>query len=125
MRIIGISIIITLALLAFCDEDYYSILGVATDASNEDIKKAFRKQVRMYHPDKYPDTEMYTKVCQGKLRSAITCSLSNSCSKSRYDNERTPPKPQHAKNTYSPGEWLKTEDNFVEMFRRYLKNSKK
>lgn len=31
--------------------DYYDILGVARDASSEDIKRAFRKMARKYHPD--------------------------------------------------------------------------
>lgn len=32
-------------------KDYYSTLGVARDATAEDIKKAFRKLARKYHPD--------------------------------------------------------------------------
>jgi curved DNA-binding protein len=32
-------------------KDYYSTLGVARDATAEDVKKAFRKLARKYHPD--------------------------------------------------------------------------
>lgn len=36
-------------------KDYYKTLGVSKDASHDDIKKAFRKLARKYHPDAAPD----------------------------------------------------------------------
>jgi curved DNA-binding protein len=36
-------------------QDYYKTLGVAEDAAEADIKKAFRKLAKQYHPDMHPN----------------------------------------------------------------------
>ena len=34
--------------------DYYDVLGVSRTASDEEIRKAFRRLARKYHPDSNP-----------------------------------------------------------------------
>jgi thiamine pyrophosphate-dependent acetolactate synthase large subunit-like protein len=34
--------------------DYYELLGIPADSSTDEIKKAYRKMARMYHPDINP-----------------------------------------------------------------------
>ena len=60
--------------------DYYEVLGVGKSASQDEIKKAFRKSAIKYHPDKEGgDEEKFKEVNEAYEV------LSNSDKKQRYD----------------------------------------
>src|SRR5918912_1695657 len=50
-------------MVATTKRDYYEVLGVARNASEDELKRAFRKLARQYHPDvnKAPDAEVRFK----------------------------------------------------------------
>nr|KAJ3412098.1 DnaJ sub C member 3 [Polyrhizophydium stewartii] len=75
-------------------KDYYKILGVPRDASEREIKKAFRKKAQEWHPDKYSGTLAKEEV--EKKMSEINQAyevLSNPELRERFDNGDDPNDP--------------------------------
>jgi molecular chaperone DnaJ len=65
-------------------KDYYQILGIGRDSSQEDIKKAYRQLAMKYHPDKNPgDSAAESKF---KEISEAYDTLSDPQKKKEYDN---------------------------------------
>lgn len=64
--------------------DYYSTLGVDRNASQDEIKKAYRRLANQHHPDKGGDSAMFQKIQEAYS------TLSDPQKKSLYDN----PQPQ-------------------------------
>jgi DnaJ-class molecular chaperone len=65
------------------NQDYYKILGVKRDANEQEIKQAYRKMARKYHPDVNPgDKEAETKFKQ--INEAYEV-LSDKEKRSKYD----------------------------------------
>ena len=63
--------------------DYYKTLGVAKNASSDDIKKAYRKLARKYHPDVNPNDKEANKKFQ-QINEANEV-LSDSEKRKKYD----------------------------------------
>ncbi|MBT8228993.1 MAG: DnaJ domain-containing protein, partial [Bacteroidia bacterium] len=63
--------------------DYYEILGVAKDADQSTIKKAYRKVAMKFHPDKNPGDN----AAEEKFKEAAEAYevLSDDNKKARYD----------------------------------------
>ena len=83
--------------------DYYKILGVDKKSSKKDIKKAYRKLARKYHPDLNADD----KIAEEKFKEINEANevLSNSENRKKYDefgenwkfsegHEKTDPNPE-------------------------------
>ncbi|MCF8335237.1 MAG: molecular chaperone DnaJ [Bacteroidales bacterium] len=65
------------------EKDYYEILGVSRDASQDEIKKAYRKMAIKYHPDKNPGD----KEAERKFKEAAEAYevLGNPDKRKKYD----------------------------------------
>ena len=65
------------------NRDYYEVLGLQKGASDEEIKKAFRKMAMKYHPDRNPDD----KEAEEKFKEVNEAYgvLSDPDKKSKYD----------------------------------------
>ena len=66
------------------DKDFYEILGVQKNASDDEIKKAYRKQAMKYHPDRNKDD----KKAERKFKEAAAAYevLKDSEKRSAYDS---------------------------------------
>lgn len=63
--------------------DYYEVLGVSRDASEEEIKKAYRKLAKKYHPDMNPgDKDAENKFKEASEAYAV---LSDADKRRQYD----------------------------------------
>lgn len=63
--------------------DYYEVLGVQKGANEDELKKAYRKMAKQYHPDMNPDD----KVAESKFKEVSEAYeiLSDSEKRARYD----------------------------------------
>ncbi|MET8000651.1 molecular chaperone DnaJ [Nonomuraea glycinis] len=71
----------------YLEKDYYAVLGVPKSATAEEIKKAYRKLARQYHPD--TNQGDVTKETKFKEISEAYDVLSDSKRRKEYDEART------------------------------------
>lgn len=71
-------------------KNFYQRLGVSTNASEDEIKAAFRKLSFKYHPDPIPDDNIELKQNYGRIQQIINdakSTLLNSEAKKKYDEK--------------------------------------
>lgn len=70
-------------------KDYYKILGIDRSATDQEIKKAYRKRALVHHPDRHSDATEAVKLqeeCKFKEVGEAYAVLSDARKRSRYDN---------------------------------------
>jgi molecular chaperone DnaJ len=67
-------------------KDFYQVLGVADSASQEDIKKAYRRLAKQYHPDANPNNTAAAE--RFKEVSEAHATLSDPAKRKQYDQMR-------------------------------------
>jgi len=97
-------------------KDYYAILGLPKNASDDDIKKAFRKLASKYHPDKFQDGDPEKVQAEAKFKEAKEAYelLSDKDKREAYDNSSRNP---FRHNTHTQED----ADNFKDIFAQVFK----
>ncbi|HEY0399845.1 MAG TPA: J domain-containing protein, partial [Acidimicrobiia bacterium] len=69
---------------------YYDVLGVGADADFEELRRAYYRKARLFHPDRYaesPDPERRRAEAEMKALNEAWNTLGNSEARRRYDIE--------------------------------------
>lgn len=83
-------------------KDYYKVLGVDRDADERQIKKAYRKLSKLYHPDKASANNLSPEEAQKKMAAVNEAYevLSDPELKQRFDNGDDPNNPEQQGNPF-------------------------
>lgn len=81
-------------------EDFYKLLGVSKNATESEVKKAYRKLSLEYHPDKNPSPDAGSKF--QKINEAYE-TLGDADKRKMYDNNGSMPGSPFGENPFGPG----------------------
>ena len=97
--------------------DYYEILGLAKNASDDDIKKAYRKLASKYHPDKVQG-EAEKAAVEIKFKEAKEAYeiLTDKDKRMQYDQFGHNESPPHRHNSHTWTHGTTSAEDFHEMF---------
>lgn len=71
----------------FMKNDFYQVLGVSQGASALEIKEAYRRLVRLHHPDANPENRAASEALMKQVLQAYA-TLGDSGRRSRYDSDQ-------------------------------------
>ena len=96
------------------DKDFYAVLGVSKDVSAADLKKAYRKLARKYHPDSNPGNV----AAESKFKeiSEANSVLADADQRKEYDQMRAMGPGRARFTSGAPGQSAGFEDVFGGMF---------
>ena len=95
-------------------KNYYQILGVQSNASNEEIRKAYLKKIKEFHPDKFQGNTHLAEKLTANLNIAYT-TLKDELLRKEYDkkiNINTFSKNNTTKNYNKSNSQQSTNSNF-------------
>ena len=72
-------------------KDYYKVLGVSRKATQDDVKKAYRKLVLKHHPDRNPDKQEEAAKKTAEINEAYEV-LGDPSRRKEYDGVKRPTK---------------------------------
>ncbi len=94
--------------------NYYEVLGISKNATQKDIKKAYKNLVKKYHPDIYQGDKTYAEKRTSEINVAYD-TLSNPDLKLAYDEEHFP----KTNSSYTPSEYNPTNENYNKTYNEH------